>query len=80
MRKEFVLTAKQLQSLLDASKPTPAMWLSGGRPMFGTPQENANRAWKLLADELGFAWDSAEPVAGKDRSHITAEVRNLEAG
>lgn len=74
-RKEFQLTHEQLQRILDASKPVPAMYLSGGVPMFGTPQENANRAWQKLADELGFVWDTVRPVPGKDKYFITAEER-----
>ena len=72
MRKEFELTDEQFAELKEASQPTPAMWLSGGQPMFDTPQENANRFWKKLSTELGFKWDSAE--AGKDARHFTAEV------
>jgi aromatic ring-opening dioxygenase catalytic subunit (LigB family) len=30
------------------------MFLSGGTPMFGTPQENANRAWQRLGEKVGF--------------------------
>ena len=74
MRKEFEMTEAQLKSILDASKPTPVMYLSGGQPMFDSPQENANRAWKSLASELGFVWDSCEPVSGKPQRFFTAEV------
>ena len=74
MRKEFQMTDDQLKELLDACKATPAMWLSGGTPMFDTPQENANRAWKKLADEMGFLWDSCQPVPGKSQHYFTAEA------
>jgi len=43
-RKEFEMTDEDLAKLLDASKPTPVMFLSDGTPMCATPQENANRA------------------------------------
>lgn len=74
MRKQFTLNEAQFERLLNASKPTPAMWLSGGQPMFDSPQENANRAWKELGQELGFVWDSAEPIQGEPQNTFTAEV------
>jgi len=72
MRKEYQMTDEQLQGLLAACQPTPAMYLSGGQPMYDTPQENANRAWKKLAGEMGFVWDSCEPVIGKSQHFFTA--------
>lgn len=60
-RKNYEMTGEQLAALMDASKPTPAMYLSGGESMMGTPQENANRAWQRLGDEMGFVWDSVRP-------------------
>jgi len=50
--KNFEMTQKQLDELLNACKPTPVMYLSGGEPMFKTPQENANYAWKKLGKSL----------------------------
>ena len=73
MRREYEMTAEQLAALLDACKPTPAMYLSGGEPMGGTPQGNANAAWQRLGEELGFVWDSVRPVAGKGERFFTAE-------
>ena len=73
MRKEFCLLDQELEELLDACKPTPVMYLSGGIPMFNTPQENANYAWKKLADKYGFIWDTAKPVMGKGERYFTAE-------
>ena len=68
------MTQKQLEALLDASKPTPVMFLSGGMPIGGTPQENSNRAWSELGDELGFAYMTVQPVQGKGDRFFTAEV------
>lgn len=59
--------------ILDACKPVPAMFGSGGTPLFGTPQENANRAWAALGTELGFKPMTVRPVAGKGMLHFTAE-------
>ena len=80
MRKEFEMTQAQLDTILDACKPTPVMYLSGGIPMGGTPQENANRAWKLLAEEKGFVWDSVKPISGKGNLFFTAEEAPKELG
>lgn len=74
MRKEFEITQDQMDKLLDACKPTPAMYLSGGRPMSGTPQENANLAWRSLGNELGFDGMTVQPVHGKGARFFTAEV------
>lgn len=71
-RREFEMSEDQLEKLLDASKPVPAMFLSGGRPMLGTPQENANTAWQLLGQELGFRWDTVQPCPGKGQRFFMA--------
>ena len=78
MRAEFEMTEEEFQTILDAGKPVPAMWLSGGRPMFDSPQENANRAWKLLGAKRGFVWDSVQPVPGKSHRFFTAETIAIE--
>ena len=70
---EFEMTDEDLAALLDASKPTPAMWGSDGVPFCGTPQENANRAWGRLADKMGFKPMTVQPVAGKGQKFFTAE-------
>jgi len=72
MRKEYELSQEDLDSILDASKPVPAMYLSGGQLIGNTPQENANRAWKEMGKKYGFVWDTAQPVAGKGQRFITA--------
>jgi len=73
MRKQFEMTPDELKELLSACKPTPVMYLSGGTPMFKSPQENANYAWQALGREKGFIWDSVQPVSGKGISFFTAE-------
>ena len=71
MRKTYTMTEEQLNTLLDACKPTPVMYLSGGVPMGGAPQENANRAWATLGEELGFNPMSVRP--GANQREFTAE-------
>ena len=64
-RREYEMSEEDYKALLDACKPTPAMYLSGGQLMFGTPQENANAAWKRLGEKMGFLSMSVQPVRGK---------------
>ncbi len=71
-RMAYEMTQEQLDSIKDASKPTPVMYLSGGVPMFNTPQENANHAWKLLGDELGFDHMSVRPIRYAPQTTFTA--------
>lgn len=79
MRKEFEMSQEQLNKLLDACKPTPVMYLSGGMPMHNTPQENANAAWCKLGDEMGFDGMTVRPTGRGDR-FFTAEVKNQADG
>jgi aromatic ring-opening dioxygenase catalytic subunit (LigB family) len=72
-RRVYELTDEQHARLLKASDATPAMWLSGGQPMFPTPEENADAEWKRLGEELGFIWDTARPVHGKSDHFFSAE-------
>ena len=72
-RKEFEMTDEDLAILMDASKPTPVMYGSGGASLFRTPQENANRAWGNLADKMGFKQMTVQPVSGKGTKYFTAE-------
>ena len=71
--KRFEITQNQLDKLLDASKPTPVMYLTGGRPMFNSPQENANIAWKALGDKLGFDYITVRPILGQPQTTFEAE-------
>jgi hypothetical protein len=72
MRKEFEMTELELKDLLVACRSTPAMFLDGGTPMFGTPQENANRAWQRPGEKKGFDYMTVQPVSGKGQRFFTA--------
>ena len=63
--KAYTMTKEQYQQILDASKPTPVMFLTGGQPMFDTPYENAMRAWRNLGKELGFDYESVQSTSNK---------------
>lgn len=73
MRREFVMSQEQLDTLLNACKPTPCMFLSGGQRMGSTPQENANAAWRELGEVMGFKGDTVQPIAGAGQKRFTAE-------
>ncbi len=75
-RKEFELTEEQHANLLDACKPTPAMYMSGGIPLSSSPQENANAAWERLGKQLGFKHMTVRPVQGKSDKFFSAETPN----
>ena len=72
MRKEFEMTKEELNELLEACRPTPAMYRSGGTPMFGTPQENPNTAWQRLGEKYGFDYMTVQPASGKGQRFFTA--------
>ncbi len=72
-KKRFDMSPAQLDEVLDACKPTPVMYLSGGIPMFNTPQENANHAWEKLGESLGFDPYSVEPIVGAPQGAFMAE-------
>ncbi len=65
------MTQTDYEAILEACKPTIAMWGSGGVPLFSTPQENANRAWAELGSRLGFEPMTVEP-AGSDPKVFSA--------
>lgn len=71
MRKNFEITEDKLRELLDASKPTPYMCISGGSTG-PTPQENANSAWERLGKEMGFKYMTVEP--GNKERFFSAEA------
>ena len=64
---DYEMTQEHLDTLMDACKSTPAMFLSGGQPMAGTPQENANMAWASLGREMGFKHMTVRPNGKGDR-------------
>ena len=74
MRKNYEMTQKQFDKILDACKPTPVMYLSGGIPMSPSPQENANSAWRSLGEELGFRYTTVKPNSRGGRFFSAEEV------
>ena len=70
----FEMSEDDYKGLLDACKPTPVMYLSGGTIIGGSPQENANSAWQGLANKLGFVWDTVTPAGGNPRVFMAEPV------
>lgn len=68
-RKEYELTTEQFNKLIEACRSVPAIMLQCGMP--SSPQENANRAWCALGQELGFDGMSVEP-SSKGQRFFTA--------
>lgn len=69
-RREYEMSEEQHKVLLDACKPVPYMVFGGMEPT--SPQENANRAWQRLGEEMGFDSRTVEPVSGKGSRFFTA--------
>lgn len=65
--KRYEMTQAQLEKLLESCRPTPVMFGSGGMPLFGTPQDNANAAWRALGEEMGFDYLTVRPTGNGDR-------------
>lgn len=72
MRQQFTMTEADLSNIMDACKPVPLMYLSGGRLMGPSQQENANAAWRDLGERMGFDYMTVRP-AGEDNRTFTAE-------
>ena len=72
MKKEFEMTRDQLEIILAACKPVPYLIFGGREPP--SPQENANRAWARLGDEMGFEPMSVEPSQKGNRFFLATSV------
>jgi len=68
-RQIYTMTQAQYDKLLEAMKPVPLIMLQVGMPT--SQQENANRAWAALGDEMGFEPMSVRPH-GRDERQFTA--------
>lgn len=68
--REYEMTDEQLAAILDAGKPVPLIMLQCGMPP--SPQENANRAWVQLGEEMGFDYMTVRPATGKSDRFFTA--------
>ena len=69
-RTNYEMTERDLETLLDACKPTICIQIGGYSG--STPQENANRAWAALGKKMGFDSDTVQPIDGKGSRFFTA--------
>lgn len=68
------MTEEDLQIILDACKPTPVLYISGGHNIGDDPQENANAAWKKLGEKMGFDYLTVQPTAGGGSNRLFSAV------
>jgi hypothetical protein len=69
-RTNYEMTEADLQEILDACKPVPAMMIGGTLP--SSPQENANNAWRRLGGKMGFDHMTVQPIGGKGNRFFSA--------
>ncbi len=62
-RTEYEMTQQDLDTLMEAMKPVPAIMLQCGNPP--SQQENANSAWQRLGEKMGFDYNTVQPIGGK---------------
>ena len=75
-RKTYTMTQEQYDRIIEACKPVPMIMLQCGEP--ASQQENANRAWKALGDEMGFDYMTVEPISADRKLEFTAIPINKE--
>lgn len=64
-RVKYEMSQAQLDAILDACKPTPVIKI--GSYTGSTPQDNANRAWGRLGEEMGFDAMTVRPDGDNPR-------------
>lgn len=69
-RTNYEMTEADLQAILDACKPVPAIMVGGYSPP--SPQENANAAWRELGEKMGFDAMTVQPIPGKGSRFFSA--------
>jgi len=69
-RTNYEMTEEDLKELLDACKSVPVMMIGSYTP--SSPQENANRAWQILGQKMGFDHMTVQPIQGKGQRFFSA--------
>lgn len=67
---EYEMSEKDLQTLVEAGKPTPVIKIGNYTPP--SPQENANRAWEALGKRMGFDYMTVIPIKEKGNRFFNA--------
>ena len=73
--KRYDVSQEQINVIKHASRPTPVMYLSGGRPMGPTARENVNTAWRRLGEELGFDYMTVVRIPEVPETAFMAEPK-----
>lgn len=74
MRKEYQMSAEDLETLKEACKPVPYICVGGGGGVpLRTPLENAIAAWCIIGNKMGFDPATPMPIHGKGMDWFTAE-------
>lgn len=71
-RKQYEMTDAQFERLYHACRPRPYVTDSQGNMLFGDPVKDAERVWQELGNEMGFKWDTAQPVPGANQKVFSA--------
>lgn len=66
----YEMTEEDNKKLLDSCKPVPVMKFGGHPPL--SSQENANFAWRLLGEKMGFNYMTVQPIQGKSARFFSA--------
>jgi hypothetical protein len=69
-RTNYEMTPAQCDALLATMKPVPYMVIGGVAPR--SQQENANAAWAALGAQMGFDYNTVQPIEGKGMLHFSA--------
>ena len=70
LKKEYKMTKADLDQLKEACEPVMLIAIQCGTP--SSPQENANRAWRILGGRMGFDGMTVKP-SSKGVRFFTAE-------
>jgi hypothetical protein len=72
MRQKFTMTEEQHAAIAAGFNSIPGSILGGGKPI--GPEAEANKAWRVLGETLGFNYLTVQPVEGESDYNFTAEV------
>ncbi len=60
MKQEFEMSEEQLQAIYDISRNQMPVMFIGVWTGMESKQEQANKLWQKMGDDMGFVWDSVE--------------------
>ena len=71
MKREFEMSQEDYDKLLEASRPVPLIALNYGP--IPSLEQRVGAAWAALGKKMGFIWNTAQPIPGKDSRFFMAE-------